>query len=189
MSSTTPAPDERQPAAAVPASPTPPSIADGVVGPLDPRFITVQRIVGWIVMAVMSLAALFGFTILLAVSPLPGWALAVLAVLLLAAVAGLAWLAHFWPEIEHRHAFYRVDPDGIEIRRGVVWRTVTDVPRSRVQHTDVSQGPLERRYGLGTLVIYTAGTDYARVDLPGLDHESALRIRDHLLPRDAGDVV
>ena len=65
-----------------------------------------------------------------------------------------------------------------------IWRKVINVPRSRVQHTDVSQGPLERGHGLGTLVIYTAGTDHARVDLPGLDHATALRIRDS--PRCAG---
>ena len=44
-------------------------------------------------------------------------------------------------------------------------------------------------YGLGTLVIYTAGTEHARVHLPGLDHRVALRIRDHLLARMADDVV
>ena len=63
------------------------------------------------------------------------------------------------------------------------WRTVVTVPRSRVQHTDVSQGPLERRFGLGTLVVYTAGTDHARVSLGGLAHAHALRIREQLLPR------
>ena len=47
---------------------------------------------------------------------------------------------------------------------------MTNVPRSRVQHTDVSQGPLERNHGLGTLVVYTAGTDHAKVELGGLDH-------------------
>jgi membrane protein YdbS with pleckstrin-like domain len=58
-----------------------------------------------------------------------------------------------------------------------------------VQHTDVSQGPLERRFGLGTLVIYTAGTAHSRVNLEGLDHEVARRIRAHLLPKDEGDAV
>jgi membrane protein YdbS with pleckstrin-like domain len=59
-----------------------------------------------------------------------------------------------------------VDARGLEIRRGVFWRSVVNVPRSRVQHTDVSQGPLERSYGLGTLIVYTAGTDHAQVNSP-----------------------
>jgi membrane protein YdbS with pleckstrin-like domain len=71
----------------------------------------------------------------------------------------------------------------------VVWRRVINVPRSRVQHTDVSQGPIERGSDLGTLVIFTAGTHYARVHLSGLTHATALRIRDHLLPGGSDDAV
>ena len=76
-----------------------------------------------------------------------------------------------------------------KLRRGVLWQIVTHVPRSRVQHTDVSQGPLERRYGLGTLVVYTAGTDHARVALPGLAHEVARALRDELRAERADDAV
>jgi membrane protein YdbS with pleckstrin-like domain len=82
-----------------------------------------------------------------------------------------------------------VDEDGLEIQRGVYWRTITTVPRSRIQHTDVSQGPLERRYGLGTLVVYTAGTHHSQVSLSGLEFTVAQAIRVHLLPRDQGDAV
>ena len=53
----------------------------------------------------------------------------------------------------------------------------------------VAQGPIERRYGLGTLVIYTAGTDHAKVALGGLEHGRALRIREHLLPSESSDAV
>ena len=44
------------------------------------------------------------------------------------------------------------------------------MPRSRIQHTDVTQGPFERWLGLGTLVIYTAGTEHAAVPIEGLPH-------------------
>ena len=71
----------------------------------------------------------------------------------------------------------------------MIWRRVVSIPRSRVQHTDVSQGPLERRFGLGTLVIYTAGTEHSRISLSGLDYDVASRVRDHLLPVDDGDAV
>ena len=71
------------------------------------------------------------------------------------------WWAHFWPALAYRYASYVVGPDGLEIRRGVLFRSVTNVPRSRVQHTDVSQGPIERAHRLGSLIVYTAGTDHA----------------------------
>ncbi len=166
----------------------PPSVADGVERSLDPRSIALQRTVGWIVAGSISLGLLLGVGILLLV-PIPGWIKALAALLWAGITLTLAWLAHRWPEIEHRHASYRVDGQGLEIRRGVVWRGVLNVPRSRVQHTDVSQGPLERSHGLGTLVIYTAGTHHARVDLHGLDYSTALRIRDHLLPREGDDAI
>ncbi|HYN23133.1 MAG TPA: PH domain-containing protein [Thermoanaerobaculia bacterium] len=174
-----------EPAASAPGVP---SIADGVERHLDPRAVTLDRIVGWIVTAVISSTGLGSILILLLVADnIPGWLKAGFVLLWVAVTATLAWIAHRWPEVDHRHASYRVDEEGIEIRKGVFWRHVIRVPRSRVQHTDVSQGPLERLHGLGTLVIYTAGTAHARVDLSGLDHGTALRIRDHLLPADDSD--
>jgi len=165
------------------------TIADGVERPLDPRSIAVQRITGWIVSGSIMAGLLLALLLILFLAPLPGWAKALLVLLGAAVMLGLAWLAHRWPEIEHRHASYKVAGRGIEMRRGVVWRKVINVPRSRVQHTDVSQGPLERGHGLATLVLYTAGTSYARVDLHGLDHATALRIRDHLLVGEGDDAV
>jgi hypothetical protein len=149
--------------------------------PLDPRYIALQREVGAIATAALSLGLFVG---LLGLLTPRRWAWCV--ALWIAGTVALAWLFYSWPAIEHRHAGYRVDAEGIEIRMGVLWRRVITVPRSRVQHTDVAQGPLERRHALGRLVIYTAGTEHSRVELPGLPHDVALAVRDHLLPRDAG---
>ena len=157
---------------------------------LDPRSIQVQRIAGWIFTAIVAAVSLVGGAVaLVAVEDHPTWLRGVLPVFWLAGTILLAWHAHRWPPLEYRHTSYRVDALGLEIRRGVYWRRVIHVPRSRVQHTDVSQGPVERRYGLGTLVIYTAGTDYAKIDLAGLEHGTALGLRDHLLPSGDADAV
>lgn len=167
----------------------PHSLADGVERQLDPRYIPLERKVGWIVAGAVTLVLSIGLVIFgLAARP-STVAFLLLAVAAMAIVGLFAWLAQRWPELEYARASYRLDERGIEIRWGVVWRRVINVPRSRVQHTDVSQGPLERSHGLGTLVIYTAGTDHAQVDLPGLAHETALAIRDHLLPRELPDAV
>lgn len=104
-------------------------------------------------------------------------------------MAVLAWQLVRWPALAYRFTTYRIDTNGLEIRRGVYWRTITSVPRSRVQHTDVSQGPLERRFGLGTLIVYTAGTAHSQVSLPGLTFDVARGIRTHLLPDEHSDAV
>jgi membrane protein YdbS with pleckstrin-like domain len=164
-------------------------VADGVERRLDPRHIPHRQRVGWIAAAFLTgvsfLAALVfwastGFSLISLAAAGAGW---------LAFSGLLAWHAQAWPEIAYRHTSYKVDGQGIEIRRGVFWRTIINIPRSRVQHTDVSQGPLERTHELGTLVVYTAGTDHARVDLHGLAHARALRIREHLLPKEESDAV
>lgn len=105
--------------------------------------------------------------------------------LLLAAVAGslLLSLPAGWAYggLRYRHVRYRLDASGLEIHRGVLWRTETRIPRSRVQHTDINRGPLDRRLGLASLRVFTAGTRLASVDLDGLDAARATELRDALL--------
>jgi membrane protein YdbS with pleckstrin-like domain len=157
---------------------------------VDPRYVTLERLVGRLTALSIGMATfvVLGIVALVA-DDMSVWLGVTLLAVWLAAMGLLGWHAERWPALAYRHTRYRVDLDGIEIRRGVYWRSVTQVPRSRVQHTDVSQGPLERRYGLGTLVLYTAGTDHARVILPGLAHEDATALRDRLKPVDGGDAV
>ena len=164
-------------------------MADGIVHQLDPRYVDLERQTGWIASAVVSLIALTGTAIYIFAAWPPIWltALLTIGVFLLLVAVTVFWQR--WPAIDYRYTSYRVDAEGLEIRRGVYFRSVTTVPRSRIQHTDVSQGPLQRRFGLGTLTVHTAGTGAAEVHLPGLLHELALRIRDHLLPRQTEDAV
>lgn len=165
-------------------------VADGQDHSLDPRAIPMQRVTGGLTAAAIALGSLVALAIVMLVADnLAAWQRVLM---------GLAWLvlavlgATFvdrWPVRSYHHTSYRIDDRGIEIRRGVYWRVVINLPRSRVQHIDVSQGPIDRRYGLGTLVLYTAGTDHAKVALGGLEHGRALRIREHLLPPGADDAV
>jgi len=165
------------------------NVADERERQLDPRSVTVNRLSGGIA---MSILAVMGFIatliVLLANSFGPLWALLLFGGWGALCIAMGAFVL-VWPAVRYRHTFYRVSNRGIRIRRGVLWRSVHEVPRSRIQHTDVSQGPIERLFDLATLVIYTAGTEHASISLSGLPHESAMRIRDHLLEGGTGDAV
>ncbi len=92
-------------------------------------------------------------------------------------------MAFYWPAIAHRHASWRLDEEGLEIRRGVWWRRQITIPLGRVQFAEVSQGPLQRMFELGTLTIHTAGTQNASVGLEGLAHSVAISIRDQIIPQ------
>ncbi len=156
---------------------------------LDRRRIALERTVNSLSGAAIAFAHLVALLVLWVTNAWSAWALSLLALAWPAVFAFLLWFAIGWPAIDYRHWRYRVDHEGIEIWSGVIWRQTVTVPRSRVQHIDVAQGPLERSYGLATLSIYTAGTRYSKVDLPGLDHGVALGLRDALLPKDAEPAV
>jgi uncharacterized protein len=75
---------------------------------------------------------------------------------------------------------YREEEDELHIRHGLFTRIRTVVPFGRVQHIDVAQGPIERSFGLATLILHTAGTRGASVPLPGLLFDDAERMRDRI---------
>ena len=75
---------------------------------------------------------------------------------------------------------YQMGADRLRVVRGLIFRSDTVVPFGRVQHIDVHQGPIERAYGLGTLVLHTAGNHNSSVSLPGLGHNDALAMREEI---------
>ncbi len=153
---------------------------------LDPASVTAARLAGAIGVSLGASSALAAVLVAAVATPLGGQAAAGVGAAVLAlsgAGAAASWL---WPAVRYRHIRYRLDGHGVTIRRGVVWRTVTSVPTSRVQHTDVSRGPLERYFDLATLVIHTAGTRDASVALSGLGHREAIALRDRLIEAGGG---
>jgi membrane protein YdbS with pleckstrin-like domain len=74
---------------------------------------------------------------------------------------------------------YAERADDLMVRRGVLVRRLTVVPYGRMQFIDVTAGPIDRLFGLATVVLHTAAaaTD-ARI--PGLDRPEADRLRDRL---------
>jgi len=170
-------------------NPLSPGIADGTERRLDRRSIAAERLRGSITVAVFCGLALVAIVVLALAAPLGRLGPLFLALAWFALCGGLVSFALLWPPVRYRYTSYRVSDEGVRIRRGVIWRLAISVPRSRVQHTDVSQGPIERAFDLATLIIYTAGTQHASVHLSGLAHETALAIRDHLIGGDDDDAV
>jgi membrane protein YdbS with pleckstrin-like domain len=99
-----------------------------------------------------------------------------------------AW-AVWMPQRRYRSWGYRLDEEELHIRSGLWVRSHTIVPFGRVQHIDVTQGPLERRFGVGMLILHTAGTRNSAVALPGLGFEEAGRIRDIIRSKIRQDLI
>ena len=66
----------------------------------------------------------------------------------------------------------------LQVVRGWLFHVDTIVPLVRVQHIDVTRGPVEKIFGVATLVVHTAGTHNSVVTLSGLSPERAAQIRD-----------
>lgn len=96
-------------------------------------------------------------------------------------VAMGSWL---YANARFRRARFALTEDGLRIRRGVFWQSELLVPRSRVQHTDLNRGPIDRQLGMASLKVFTAGTKLASVSLDGLPDARAVELRDALVSDD-----
>lgn len=106
-----------------------------------------------------------------------------------AALLGAIFLIFVSPGRQYRAWGFEVTDDELHIRSGIWVRRRTVVPFGRVQHIDVGQGPVERRYDLGTLTLHTAGTRSAAVALPGLQMSDAEQMRDEIRNQIRQDLV
>lgn len=87
-----------------------------------------------------------------------------------------------WARARWRRTHWRLDEGGLRVRRGVIWHKEILVPRSRVQHLDLERGPIERHFGMATLVVHTAGTRMHALRQSGFLDDDAVALRDALLP-------
>lgn len=183
----------------IPADPTPPTVAPTLAvppprEPTDPiaDAVASDADAGWQPLpraargVRMAGGALFG-----AMAAFPAWmgtvfrsdldwlpALAALVVITLVLSGYGAWVAaRQWASTS-----WRLDARGLQVRRGRLFRREVLVPRSRVQHLDLERGPIERRFGLATIVVHTAGTRLQALRQSGLAEADAVALRDALVP-------
>ena len=112
-----------------------------------------------------------------------GWALLGWSLLL----AGAVWLSFWRPSRLYRAWGWRLDDRLLETQSGLLFQRRRLLPLNRLQHVDLRRGPIERIYGLASLILHTAGTHSANLTIPGLEVTEAMRLRDHLVEKGGGD--
>jgi len=145
---------------------------------LQAKVKTLWRIEGAITATVISLFILpFELTLLRQVksNPVPTGLLTLGAFLLL--LAWNLWLASRSYELYR----YKVGDDDLAVAKGVFWRSRRYVSRARIQHVDITAGPIVRALGLVHVSIYVGGQAMAAVSIPGLSAREGERLRDILL--------
>ena len=151
---------------------------------LDPRARTLWRIVGALNALPLLAAGFVGSWVLLRLADA---SLFVGILPVLAVVALLVLMVIVAPTLRWRRWRYEIREDEVDLQCGILWIARTLVPLARIQHVDTRSGPLQRRFGLATVVFYTAaGTN----QIPELSAPVAAAVRDRIaeLTRDDLDV-
>jgi hypothetical protein len=113
-----------------------------------------------------------------------------LAVISLACLLGvLALFSILQPLLSYVFWRYAIGEQLLVARFGILWRSEKSIPISRLQHVDLTRGPVERLFGLATLVVFTAGTEEATFRVPGLAVDRAQGLRDQILATRGDDVI
>ena len=63
------------------------------------------------------------------------------------------------PHVRYERYRYCIDEEAIRVRSGLFWVSESIVPIERLHKLEVSQGPVDRRFGLANVQVTTAGGD------------------------------
>lgn len=132
---------------------------------------SIGSVIGWAIVGVGVTVPLW----LLHDGDMPAWAW-----LPLIAAAVLAIVSVLWSFLRTRTIGYLQRDDDLLVRRGMLFRRFVAVPYGRMQIVDITQGPLERMFGLKSLKFVTAAAASA-IAIPGMPGSTAEELRDHLV--------
>jgi uncharacterized protein len=149
--------------------------------PLSPDYRKVLRL-EWLIVVLILLLAIVVLFVLIKPLQQPLWM----------AVAGGGWLllAACWYTLMDRslvNKAYAIRDKDVIYRSGWIVRVTHTCPFNRIQHSTVTMGPLERKFGLARLVLYTAGSNDADMSIPGLTEAAAQSLKEWITKKIADE--
>jgi membrane protein YdbS with pleckstrin-like domain len=148
--------------------------------PLHPLYTRAIRMVTVFVLTIVAVAV---SAVSFVASFPPLLVVALMTLLLIVAIFSL-----IWPGVAVPRRGYALRDKDILFRKGVIWRSVTAVPFNRVQHVETSSTPVDRKFGLATLQLFTAGGSGGDLKIEGLGKDIAEQLRVFILDK-AGAVI
>lgn len=146
---------------------------------LDPRIVTSWKISRWIRFGILE--ALQGVGLFLFLKQ--GFPADITVPVLIVYGVIFAYLVitpFLYPVIEYRQWGYIISEDRVDIRHGIFFIQRTIIPIVRIQHVTITQGPINRKLGVSTILINTASGVFK---IEGLSDENAGLIADSLKSR------
>jgi len=140
-----------------------------------PKEVVVQSVITWGIIIALSIVPFF-----LVTKPQH------VKLLLLLLPAGLLLLAVLFTLL----AWFSAKAKGVALRdhdiayhSGLIWRKTIILAFSRLQHIEISSGPLQRKFDLASLKFFTAGGLNVDMKIDGLRREYAEQLRHSILER------
>lgn len=79
------------------------------------------------------------------------------------------------------NAKYHLGGEDLAYGHGIFWKSRRYIARARVQHVDITAGPIARALNLVHLSVFVGGQAAAAISIPGLSPEEGERLRSTLL--------
>ena len=106
------------------------------------------------------------------------WPVWILQLVIVLYVSFIMWYLFLLPYLTWKNWRYDVLDEQIELKYGVWVKKRTLIPMNRVQHVDMEQGPLMKKYQLAAVTISTAATTHV---IPGLYLDEANKLRNQIV--------
>lgn len=107
------------------------------------------------------------------IQPLVKWAYAVITIITLWNV-----IYHYLADPLKQYALREHD---LNYQSGLIFRALLSQPILRIQHIEIKRGPIERKAGLATLQVFSAGGVSHTFNIPGLEYDKAISLRQFIL--------
>lgn len=132
----------------------------------------IETILTALVLAIIEVLVLFVFKI-----NIPNWGIQLYNIIfvLITIILVLNWIVG--TKIEYKQWKYKITEDKVEFSQGIFFVKTTVIPIIRVQHIEIEEGPLNKRFKLVNIKIFTAGGVHI---IPNLGKSEALEISEYL---------
>jgi len=100
---------------------------------------------------------------------------------LIAMLLTLIWIPAF-----HASLQYIIDDDTVKAQGGVLWKRYVTIPFTKITNLDITQGPVQRIFGIGTIHVQTAGASGqqgAKAELRMLGVRNLQEVKERIMER------
>ena len=159
-------------------SQTVPKLSELTFEPLATNYALTHRLVSLAITASLMLVLLF--TLKQSFWSLPVELEKVLDVVLWS-VGSIGLLRYLYCYFADPKKTYALREQDISYRCGLIFSKTVSQPILRVQHVELKRGPIERKVGLASLQVFSAGGSMHTFEIPGLEYHNAETIRQFIL--------